>query len=224
MRNFFISILILNLFGSCSLIRNGFIGTTNPKIETPKSIMSFIKSENLDGDKIFTIAPDSFHHSLNYLFFGVFIFDWKGNYLSFGSSKGKYCFNSLDDSIKNLNPLIDTGHTSSNYSLIKRMNSLDNKNFTVFYDTIHLELKTLSNQFRNLDGTDPSFSASNSDYVLLIPFALYYGRKIQTKEMRRYIKATQKNKGVTFQIVLLNLDKQEWWGEDWNERNNFKVE
>lgn len=226
MKHILVCLFLMQLGLSCTLVKDAFIGTCPPQVETRESVSLFLKKERITAEYIYTVAPDYFYSALDYLGFGVIVFDKSGNYLAFGNNKGKYCFSTLTDSLRHLHPDNRCSNEVANYSLIKSMNyaSIDSE-AVVTYDTIRLDIPSLSSYFYDFKGRKAELRIGDQvDYIIVFPFAKYYGRKIQTKEIRRYIRAANQNEHSKFQFVFLNLDKQQWWGKEWNEKIKLNTE
>ncbi len=226
MKYVLVSLFLMNSFLSCTLVKDAFIGTASPRMETRESVSLFLRKERISAEYIYSVAPDSFYSALNYLGFGVIVFDKSGNYLAFGNNKGKYCFSTLADSLRHLYPDNRYSNEVANYSLLKRMTYIHmDSTPVVSYDTISLDIPSVSSNFYDFEGRKTALRIGDGvDYIIVFPFAKYYGRKIQTKEIRRYIRAANQNEHSKFQFVFLNLDKQQWWGKEWNEKIKLNTE
>lgn len=98
----------------------------------------------------------------------------------------------------------------------------DKDKFEKKMDTLSIKLTQITSSFRTLRGEpSPEFLQKNSDYILIIPFAIFLGKKLQVKDLKKYYYSALTNRSATIQIVFLNLDKQEWWGEEWNKKINI---
>jgi hypothetical protein len=98
----------------------------------------------------------------------------------------------------------------------------DSNSFIRHKDTLHLNLSTLQQKIKSLSGALPQNLTSEEDYILIIPFAIFLGNKVQVSEIKKYYLSARRNRYATIKIVFLNLDKQEWWGKEWNQK--IKIE
>jgi len=147
---------------------------------------------------------------------GSKFFTKSGDFISVGYQDGvKFCANGVDDW----------------YSGFRNDDELKNtyKHFLTFWnhqtnkiDSLFPKLSDVCNFSRDLSGqkVDPVF-LSDSAYTLLIPFAKFWGDKMQVKEIKRFINNIRKNNHMKVKVVLLNFDKQIWWGKRWIEEINI---
>jgi hypothetical protein len=210
-------------FACCKVIKNTTIGTAPPRVEDEHTVLDFLMKERIKPSKIFSVTPDSFYGVLTYLSYSVLVFDKWGNHLSFGDKSGKYCYQTLPDSLSALQKM--SNPNICNYSVAIRLNfSPGSDTPTSRLDTIPMHLNSFSHKFHDFKGGAIEYRAdSSTDYIIVFPFAIYYGNKIQTKEIRRYIKAAFHNRSVKFEIILFNLDKQRWWGQENLDKIQFDV-
>ena len=219
-----ICLLILYIaLTSCNMVKV-VSNIQQPKVENITSITNWVNKKKIVADEIVAISPGNFYK----LFFQFqlsknfpFVFKSNGTFVSYGYSNGVVCYRSFPEILKNLKPLNNISSFPSNYFL----NKYTNDSGVVVSDTTFLYLKKLYESFTDLTGKRQINYAQNSlvDYIVLIPFALYMGSTFQTHDIRKNINAIKDNKKARIHIILVNFDKQEWWGSEWIDKIKLEI-
>jgi hypothetical protein len=191
-----------------------------PKQESSTSIKEWLSENNVPPYQVLTVVPDKFYTYAIYLNnYKPFIFKRGGTFVSYGYSNGVSCYKSFPEILMNLTPIDSLSSFPSDYIIHEYQVNAEKKK-----DTVHYDLNTIYKNLRDTNGDSISSEFINSnDYVVVLPFAIYQGNTIQVKDVKKYIKAILKNQRSKIQIVLLNFDKQEWWGEEWNKRIELTI-
>ena len=91
-------------------------------------------------------------------------------------------------------------------------------------DTVRMNFHDISRLFYSLEGNKLNvIEIANYDFVLILPFAKFYGNNLQIKDLKKYYQSAINNPNAKFKIVFLNLDKQEWWGKEANDKINISI-
>jgi hypothetical protein len=217
-------------YTSCGLIARKGYGAKKQQIETKETITHWLNKNGLPSQNIFSLPPEHYFE----LFLGLpqapLVFDnTTGNLLAIGFSNGKYCPKSVDKSFSSLLPyqLLKEKPDSfliSEVTTIPPGSSLkDRSQFAVTKDTLRLHLPEIEKSILTLNGKPAAKIAKpGDDYTLILPFALFFGDKLQLKDLKKYYLSAITNRFAKINIVFLNLDKQQWWGEEWNKKINIK--
>ena len=224
---FFILITTFSI-GCGSIARIGY-GAKKVQVENEQTIQKWLTEKGFNANNVVTVTPESYFEHLYGLPQNPLLFDkTTGNFLAIGYSNGKYCPKDVDNSFSSVLPysllkekpdsfLISESTTIPKGYSIKDKDKLEKKQ-----DTISLKLTQLASSFRTLTGEPvEKLLKAGTDYTLVIPFAIFLGKKLQVKDLKKYYYSALTNRSASIQIVFLNLDKQEWWGEEWNKKINI---
>jgi hypothetical protein len=221
-------LLALNLAG-CGLVARKGYGAKKQKIENEQTITKWMGKKGFATEHIVSIPPKDYLE----FFFGLpqapLLFDNQtGNLLAIGFSNGKYCPKDVDKSFSAVLPyqLLKEKPDSLLISEVTTMppgTSLkDTDKYEKIKDTLKLILPEIEEKVMTLGGEPVKRLAySGDDYTLILPFALFLGEKLQLKDLKKFYISAITNRFAKIKVVFLNLDKQEWWGEEWNKKNNI---
>lgn len=217
MKNLRIILLIAVVaFTRCSTIKKEHI--TKPGIETKNSINHWLKKNDLFNNfYIITLAPE--------FYFNFNLSTKIGIKPIVYSSKSKlimlYNGCTRDSCMENVGAYINTIKPFS-ISAIERMNNTLGKKDSLGFEDISFQ--SLNIYLKTLDGKNVEFPSNpDVDYYLILPFAKFFGDKKQVKDLQSFSKLAQTNKYSKFNIVLLDMDKQKWWGKEWNDKIDFSI-
>jgi hypothetical protein len=222
----FLTICLLVLYfilPSCNVVKV-VSNIHQPKVENITSITNWVNKKKIFADEIVAISPGNFYK----LFFQFqlsknfpFVFKGNGTFVSYGYSNGVTCYRSFPEILKNLKPLSNISSFPSNYIL----NEYKNDSGVIVSDTTFLYLKKLFESFTDLTGKRQVNYVQDSsvDYIVLIPFALYMGSTFQTHDIRKNTNAIKDNTKARIRIILVNFDKQEWWGSEWIDKIKLEI-
>jgi hypothetical protein len=208
---------------TCLLCACGFIAKTvnhvkKPKVETAQSIKAWLQKEKINSDKIFTVDPSNFYHL--FLLYGnrAMLFNEKGEFVSVGyNSDTKFCPKGVKEFLSTLTPGFEKNNEHLFNYIAYRINNRP--------DTLFPTLNKVYSFSRDLYGNEVfmpiTFGPRN--YTLIISFTLFSGDTTQASRMRDLINACRQNPSAKIDIILINFDKQEWWGKEWNERIHLAV-
>jgi hypothetical protein len=214
----FLIVVFSCLFSGCSFIAKTVNHVKKPKVETPQSIKLWLQKEKISIDKIFTVDPSKFYHTFPFYNHGPKLFNEKGIFISVGyNSDTKFCPKGVKEFLSTLTP----GFEKNDEHLFNYIAY----NFNNRPDTLYPTLDKIYSFCKDLYGNEiivPIVFGSRN-YTLIIPFELFAGDTIQTSEIRKLINACRQNTSTKIDIILINFDKQEWWGKEWNEKIQLEV-
>jgi hypothetical protein len=205
------------VFAGCSFIAKTVNHARKPRIERPVTIINWLEKAKIYNKNIATVEPSSFYLAFTRYNRGPMLFNKKGDFVSVGYNyNGKFCPKSVDEFLKSLYPGFEKGDpTLSNYLLYTSNNS----------DTVYPKLEQVFKFSRDINGAEGFHlkQAGDVDYTLILPFSIYSGNTIQVKKLRTFLKAVGENRSARINIILLNFDKQQWWGAEWGKKINIYV-
>jgi len=213
--NLIVVIIFIGLL-SCSIIKKEHI--TQPKVEYAASINHWLKSNDLFYQfYILSLAPEFFTNFNLGIEIGInpIIYSPKIKMLMlYNGCTRDSCMKHVEAYINNLKPLkfAQTGGASNS---VEKKDSLGFKG--ICFDSLNIYLKTLDGKNQNLPLN------TNVDYFLILPFAKFFGNKKQLSDLKSFCNAAKSNKYSKFTIVLLDMDKQKWWGKEWNKKIDFSI-
>ena len=228
MKLFFLIVITSFFYGCASIARIGY-GTKKVQVENEQTIQNWLTEKGFNANNVVTVTPENYYDHLYGLPQNPLLFDRvTGNFLAIGYSNGRYCPKDVDKSFSSVLPYNllkekpDSFLISETTSIPQGYSIKDKDKFEKKQDTLSLKFYELSSKFRTLTG-EPVEKLLNTetDYALVIPFAIFLGKKLQVKDLKKYYYSALTNRSATIQIVFLNLDKQEWWGEEWNKKINI---
>lgn len=212
------SLMFLVFFTACQFIAKTVYNGKRPKTETPVSIQNWLQKQHVPFEKVLAVAAEKYYYAGIHYNYGPMLFNNQGDFVSVGYNyDGKFCPKSVDQFLETLVPGFEKNDDQlSNYMIYSRNN---------IPDTIYPTLKEIYKFSRDLNGNLPAdtFQKKKADYTLVIPFAIFLGNTIQTQRVRLFVNAAKRNTAARINIILLNFDKQEWWGEEWNKKINIVV-
>jgi len=199
----------------CRTLTRTVNGLKQPKTESKQSITKWLDRTGLTGYEVVTVAPESFIDATFFYMLRKLVFNKNGKVAELGSNKtGVVCHIKTPGEIQNLKPDFP--------EFTEFLISFHRDKEGEYSDTTYYELDSLNTYIHTLDGTKTQIELSGkSDYLVVIPFSIYEGRTLQVHDIRKYLRAVKANPYSTFKVILLNLDKQQWWGEKWN--NAIKI-
>lgn len=228
MRFLLLPFLSLLLFG-CSFIAKLGYGAKKQKTENEQSIKRWLFKYDFSSENVYTVAPEYYYDFIPGLSQAPLLFDTKtGNLLAIGFTNGKYCPKETDKSFSTILPYHllkekpDSFIVAEIIEIPKGGSVKDLKNYISRKDTLQLNLQVLEKKIKVISGTTVNSLAVKEDYLLVIPFAIFLGKKVQVREMKKIYLSAQLNRFAKIKTVFINLDKQEWWGEEWNEKIKIK--
>jgi hypothetical protein len=234
--------LSLTILQGCGFLAKKGYGAKKPKIESSESITTWLKENNLGSENVATVSGTDF-----YRFFPVFsqsplLFEKNGRFLAVGFSNGKFCPQDVDIYLSRIKPydqlikipdsfivsetIIIPPDSSDTQKKLSR-NEINDlvKNAEKKKDTIRLDFYSIMQSLYTLNGEQikNTFQISRYDYLLILPFAKYFGNHLQVKDLKKYSLAAKRNESSKIQILFLNLDKQNWWGKELNEKVKISI-
>jgi hypothetical protein len=214
---------------SCGFVARKGFGAKKPKTENKTTITEWLQNNAFSTDNIVSALPQNYYDFMPGLSQAPLLFDRRtGNLLAIGFSNGKYCPKDIDKSFSSVLPYQMMKEKPDSFLIsetiiippgvsIKSKSKYESKK-----DTLRLSLPEMTKKIMTLGG-DPvnSISDAEDDYTLILPFALFLGEKLQLKDLKKFYFSARINRFAKIRIVFLNLDKQEWWGEEWNKKINI---
>jgi len=226
---FILSAIIVLYCSGCSVVARKGYGAKKVKIENEQTIQNWLSEKGFSTRNVVTVTPESYYDNYFGLPQAPLLFDKaSGNFLAIGFTNGEYCPKDVDKSFSSI-PHYSLMKVKPDSFLISETTSIppgysikDKDKFEKKMDTLPIKLTQITSYFRTLKGEpSPEFLQKKSDYILIIPFAIFLGKKLQVKDLKKYYYSALTNRSATIQIVFLNLDKQEWWGEEWDKKINI---
>lgn len=105
---------------------------------------------------------------------------------------------------------------------IENLNKTSGKEDSLGFEDISFQ--SLNGYLKTLDGKNAESPVNpDVDYYLMLPFAKFFGNKKQVKDLLSFSNSARTNKYSKFIIVLLDMDKQKWWGKEWNNKIDFSI-
>jgi hypothetical protein len=194
-------IIFINLsLISCKPVYRIILGAKPSKIETIESSLSWLKKNlnmPISEDQVLSLSPEGFPLAFD---INPIIIDSKNTRILYNGCTDNKCF-------KDLSSLFE--FYDSKDSLLNTLTTVNNqlsfnRNATKVFPYI-----------RSLKGHTIDNLPENS---LILPYAIFLGNKKQKKDLLQFINAAQKNKNIRWNIVFLCIDKQAWWGDEWNRK------
>jgi len=169
------------------------------------------------------------------------LFERSGKFRAAGFNNGKYCPQGVDIYLSHVNPRQETFNNLDSFIVresffippeeARKLGSLNKiksdqvKEFGIMIkDTVRMNFYELNDLFYSLNGSKKGVTQTlDYDFILILPFAKFYGSKLQVKDLKKYYHSATNNRNAKFKIIFLNLDKQEWWGKEANGRINIFI-
>jgi hypothetical protein len=216
---------IITFAPACSFVVKKVNNVKQPQTESPESLNSWLSSQRLDKYEVLSVDPKYFYQATTFYMKRKLIFNQFGKVAELGTNKtGVVCHKTSPREVHDLEP----GYTHFTEFLldsigVRTLESNGRKSEIVRgTDTIYYNIDSLNKYAHDLDGQKANIEKDFTfDYLVVIPFAKYQGKTVQVSDIRKYLKAIHENKYSRFKIILLNLDKQAWWGEEWNKKIRF---
>ena len=228
----FLSAGLIILLSGCSFIAKTVYGAKKPQIETEQSIVKWLNDNKLRGAEVVTFDTSGYVNFLPLFATSPLLFETSGKFRAVGFTNGKYCAGNVDKYLSRVNPGLDVLNSLDSFIIRdaydftgpingkmtrKELNKL--KQTTAARDTIQLNFFDLNKTFYSLTGIRLSLiNISAYDFILVLPFAKFFGSNFQIKDLKKFYNAAINNPNAKFKIIFLNLDKQEWWGKEPNDR------
>lgn len=237
---FVLIIFIIVITESCSWIAKKGYGAKQQQIETEQSIFTWLNKYDLPDEEVVTVDTAGFFNFFPSLAQAPLLFEKSGKFRAAGFSNGKFCpqgvdvylsrvnrletFNTLDSFIISESLIIPPGEVEKSGAMntskieeLKKM-AISKK------DTIRMNFEEINKLFYSLNGSKRGMiKTSDYDFILVLPFAKFYGQRLQIKDLKKYYRSAANNPNAKFKIIFLNLDKQQWWGEEANNKININI-
>jgi len=181
------------LFGltSCQPIIKLFYGIKNPKVENEQTLTKYMSKKDINKDNVYTVDFDNYQTSLesiNSKIPEVFIFNKKGQFIPYGEEYA--CNASAFSFIENLNK--DSSYNSTNNTTL---------------DRTLIGLCDLKGQPRTINTSD------NTDFFVFIYWTRWAG-KLNKDHVKVWEQQALSNDKADIKVVKINMDFQEFWGEE----------
>ncbi len=201
---------------SCSAVRRQHI--RQPRIESKAAIIRWLHQNNLDEDTYaLSLSPEFFFdlELSSKLRINPILYPSRSqSILLYDGCTTDSCMRNLNTWFSVLQPLSLSTITNNNNSLIREYSEKFEK----------IPLLALTKFLRTLDGKQVSnFPDTSVNFLLILPFAKFFGDKKQVEDLKSTIATLSANKYSKFRIYLLSMDKQEWWGKEWNKKIDFSI-
>jgi hypothetical protein len=224
-------------FCSCSFIAKKGYGAKRPGVENQQSIENWLRKHIIDKEHVVTVRPENFFDLSGYQA-TPFLFDrHSGRFVAVGYTDGAYCPKGVDQVLETISPYKLLRPKPDSFITYQVLLAPDSRNIkearkaikkedgpVMSRDTVSFDLFEFFRQFSRLDGSAASLeSTKEADYVLILPFALYLGNRLQVQDLKKYYRAARRNMRSEIKVIFLNLDKQEWWGPEWNRKIDISI-
>lgn len=233
-------LIIVFFFSSCNSIIKLVRGAHKPRIENEKSITNWLKKKN-NPYTVVSVAPESYDEFVPGYLGTPLLFTSIGRFLAVGVGNGKYCTQPIDTYVGRLKPINQMARVPDSFFVFisyhfpkgtvlpeKRMSREERNEFIKMaikkIDTVHLNYDSLSVSFRTLTGDKYEINRGvEYDYILLMPFAKFIGARSNENNLKAYFNAVRSNNRCRIKVILINLDKQEWWGKEWQNKIRINI-
>jgi len=224
-----LSFIIVLGFTNCHLIARKGYGAKKQKIENKSTITHWLTKNGLNSANLLSVAPENYYDFMPGLPQVPLLFDTRtGNFLAVGFTNGKYCPKGIDKSYSSLLPYSllhqkpDSFLVSETIAFPAGTSLKEQKNYEARKDTLKFKLNDFVHKLRTPDGFSLSDICSvEDDYLLITPFALFLGDRVQVRDLNNIYHSSATNRFAKIKVVFLNLDKQQWWGDEWNKKINI---
>ena len=210
-------VIAVNISG-CSFIGKTVYQAKQPKVETESSITTWLSRNGISNKRVTAVEPASYLSALGFYGFHPMLFNRKGDFVSVGyNNDGRFCPKNVDEFLRTMKPGFERGDEHISNFLVYAIGKEA--------DTAYPKLASFFSLSRSLDGRQ-SYSFTDYpayDYTLVIPFSIFMGKTLQVKKMKTFLEAVSQNQHATINIILMNLDKQSWWGAEWINKINIEV-
>lgn len=192
-------LICIVVFFSCNYAYKAATGMRNPRLEDSISIKTFADNNGLSNGCHYLISEELFFDpfigtgSLDYG--QIWLYDEHGHFSCV--LPNSVTPELLEKLSKGNDPLLQ----SKRREFILLKSRIDS---THFDRMVKLNVDTIINKLIKI-GND-NYVRANNDYMVVIPWAIYMGKKDQLKFIRSIIKAINKNRSATFQILFVNYD------------------
>jgi hypothetical protein len=227
---FFLAVLVCLAGTGCKLFVKTIYGAKQPRPETQASIQNWLSKHNFGKNEATTLSPEAFYDFTFFYRGAPLLFDrLTGRFMPLGFTNGAFCPKDVDQRIASILPYRTLGTKPDNFIVHKNIfvppgtSIRAAKKMEGDADTAFLNLFDLCRDFYNADGSAFSLGMGSEDYVLILPFAIYLGNRVQLINLNKYYDAARQNKMSRIRVLFLNLDKQEWWGPEWNGKIRLNI-
>lgn len=207
----------------CNFIAKKGYGVKQSKTENEKTIMTWLDKNKLPHENIVCMKPDSFmQHFVNYSSSPLLFDVQTGNYVSAGFTDGKFCPKGIDMVFNTIMPYYLLRPRPENFITTHWREIIDDS-VQLHSGKKFLDLYSYARSMTDLQGKEFAVGQDSSDYILFVPFALCFGTRVQVKDLHKYYNAANSNQRSKIKVVFVNFDRQEWWGDDWNQKLQFSI-
>lgn len=185
------------LLSSCNTITKIAYGIKDPQIENEKSIIEYAEKVNLKTNNIYTYDFNSFIKNIKGKSIpDVFIFNKNKDYIPYGDV---YACN------------------ASSFDFIEKLNKNGN-----YSPSDKISWTQITNGLTDLKGNETQGLMGNkSDFYVFIVWTKYTG-KLNKNHVKIWEQQAINNKTANLQVIKINMDFQEFWGEE--NLNKFNVD
>ena len=181
------------LFGllGCQPIIKLFYGVKNPKVENEQTLTKYMSKKDINKDNVYTVNFDNYQRQLKSIDFKipeVLIFNKKGQFIPYGEEYA--CNASAFNFIENLNK--DSIYHSTNKTTL---------------DSTLIGLCDLKGKPKTINTSD------STDYFVFIYWTRWAG-KLNKDHVKVWEQQASNNDKVNIKVIKINMDFQEYWGED----------
>ena len=223
MKYFFLLFIVLITYSCNGIAKLGY-GAKKPKSQNEISILNWLNHHHFSNANVVSIHPESYYEFFVSYNQTPMLFDRKtGNYVAAGFSNGKFCPKGVDQIFASIYPYFLLNPRPDDF-LISQITIKKNDSVLKLSDTVKIHLSNFCTGMYDLKGKPFDYKEHDkSDYILFLPFALFLGNRLQVEDLNKYKRATELNKHSTIKVIFLNLDKQQWWGSEWNKKISIGI-
>ncbi|RXK60621.1 hypothetical protein ESA94_09160 [Lacibacter luteus] len=220
-RRFLFFFLLVSIAASCNLMFKVSTGFRNPQVREDAEITYFIKKNNLPTSNHYLLNGTNYLDrmpKLGGMLYGiVWLFD----------SSGSFCRVMPNTVTSNMLRKLEYGHVADfSRSFAIKLNLLDSSskaNMHRFYYTLHVDSFLSKTTKLDVISQKSEDLKVKYDFTLVIPWAIFMGKKDQLRAIRSYLEGVEKNHTSRIKIVFINYDI----GSNFENKNelvkNFKL-
>jgi hypothetical protein len=199
-------ILIASLILSCNLFYKTVTGFRNPKLHETADIISFAENHGLTQGAQYMVNGDDYLKE-----FEAINFVSPGTYFLLFDSLGNFTKITPDNSTSRTLERIKVSDLPAFYRKFETQAALIDSShrsaWLDYYNTQHVDsfLKKIIS-IKPISEDRIVLTSRKKDFTLIIPWAIFMGKKDQLKAIHSYLSGIKKNQHSTFNIIFINYD------------------
>ena len=181
-------------FTSCQFALKTFYGIKKPKTETEKSLKKYLKRKDINSDNIYAVNYKDFIEIVKQIggIPEILVFEKNGKLIKYKE---------------------ETDCNASAFDFIKKLSIKDTLQYV---DSLNIDDYLL--KLKDFKGKSIEFKKqTETDFYLFIFWVRYSGR-LNKDHVKIWEEQANNNKNSKIEVIKVNLDLQEWWGETLNNK------